>query len=147
MFIAGIVGARSRNSAQDRAHVFAAVKRLQVREGSGLLIVSGGCPKGADHFAEEAAKAYGVPVRLHLPDKKALADANATKAEWAQAFYARNTLVAEDCTELFALVQASRKGGTEDTIRKALALGKTCWINGMDGKWFKELPKSSVRLL
>jgi hypothetical protein len=42
--------------------------------------------------------------------------------------FARNAQIAEDCDLLIAVVSKDRKGGTEDTIRKVMALGKDVYI-------------------
>ena len=81
----------------------------------GDRIVSGGCPKGGDRFAEIIAKAEGVTITIHFPNWHAYGRAAGPK---------RNTKIAEDCNVLLALVAKDRKGGTEDTIRKVQKLGK-----------------------
>lgn len=83
------------------------------------IVVSGGC-EGPDKFAAEAARARGLPVVEHLPDLT-----GCTKHfEFTQRYYERNQTVVDDCDQLAALVAPDRKGGTEDTIRRALKAGK-----------------------
>lgn len=80
----------------------------------GDTIVSGGCHKGGDNFAEHIAKARHIPIKIH-------------PADWSQgktAGFVRNTFIAEDCDILLALVAFNRKGGAEDTISKVEAMGK-----------------------
>lgn len=107
----GIVGSRRRNSALDLlrvSNIFRAIYR------QGDRIVSGGCPKGGDRFAELLAKDFGVPIKIH-------------RADWKIGKYAgflRNTLIAKDADILIACVANDRKGGTEDTIKKFKKLGK-----------------------
>jgi hypothetical protein len=44
--------------------------------------------------------------------------------EFTKTYYARNQLVAKDCDRVVAFVASDRKGGTEDTIKRALKAGK-----------------------
>lgn len=76
------------------------------------MIVSGGCPKGGDKFAEILIDMYDTPKKIF-------------RAKWKEdgkynryAGFERNTLVAEFGTELIACVAKDRTGGTEDTIKK-----------------------------
>lgn len=112
MKIIGIVGSRSRNSEED----FKACEKvfLSIYK-DGDQIVSGGCPKGGDRFAEILAKKYQVPIKIYY-------------AQWNKlgkgAGFARNTDIAKDADELIAVVSSNRKGGTEDTIKKFLKKDK-----------------------
>lgn len=106
MNVIGIVGSRRRNTDMDYAiveHTFFRVYR------DGDSIVSGGCPKGGDDFAEELSKLYRIPIKIHYP-------------EWDKhgkvAGFIRNTFIAKDADILIACVADDRKGGTEDTIKK-----------------------------
>ncbi len=81
----------------------------------GDVIVSGGCPKGGDKFAEIIARSKGITIIIH--------HANWSKGRFAG--FERNTDIAKDCTVLIAVVAADRTGGTEDTVTKALRLNKT----------------------
>lgn len=108
----GIVGSRRRNSEKDfdlLVKVFFSIYE------SGDRIVSGGCPKGADNFAERIAKKYQIPITIHY-------------AQWdklgRQAGFIRNSDIAEECNVLLAAVAEDRKGGTEDTVNKAHILEK-----------------------
>jgi len=124
----GIVGSRRRDSKADLEvcrKVF-----LSVYE-EGDIIVSGGCKQGGDRFAEIFIKEYNIPedkVIIHYPDKSKL-DPEKMKRNprWAYAEinYARNTLIARDSDILIAVVAEDRKGGTEDTIKKAKKMQKT----------------------
>lgn len=101
----GIIGSRSRNSQKD----FKMVEKcfLSISQ-KGDTIVSGGCPKGGDHFAEIISEKYQVPITIH-------------KANWKlgrHAGFLRNTDIAKDADILIACVASNRKGGTEDTILK-----------------------------
>lgn len=109
----GIVGSRRRDSTEDYALCAKAFFKVFNR---GDRIVSGGCPTGGDRFAEVLAKLYQCTITIHYaywngPDGK-------------RAGFVRNTQIAEDCDVLIALPAEDRLGGTEDTIKKAAALGK-----------------------
>lgn len=109
----GIVGSRRRNKPSDFLKLYAVFKQLY-RPGD--MIVSGGCATGADRWAEEiAAELQIVPV-IYCPDFKNI--------RIPACYFARNTEIAEDCDVLIALCAPDRTGGTEDTVRKTLKLGK-----------------------
>ena len=114
----GIVGCRRRDSDGDLALVRTEAA-MRIRPGDS--VVSGGCKKGADRFAEIIAKELCVPLILFLPDEAKL-DPQLLKvnrrAAYAQINYARNTLIAEASHVLIACVASDRFGGTEDTIKK-----------------------------
>lgn len=121
----GIIGSRRRNTKEDLELLR---KIFLDTYKNGDIIVSGGCPLGADHMAEIFAKEYNIPIKIHYPDKSKL-DPEKCKKSWKWAYaeinYARNTFIAQDCDVLIALVHSDRKGGTEDTIRKAEKIGKS----------------------
>ena len=102
----GIVGSRRRATTKDARMVEAAF--LDVYQ-PGDHIVSGGCPQGADSFAEHLAKRYEVPIKIHYAAWKRLGK---------RAGFARNGDIAAEADVLIACVSADRTGGTEDTIRK-----------------------------
>lgn len=114
----GIVGSRKRDTERD----YHAVRKafLKVYH-PGDSIISGGCPKGGDHFAECISQDLKVPITIHLPDKTQL-DAKLLKANPRAAYAvinnARNTLIANGADVLIACVSKDRTGGTEDTIKK-----------------------------
>lgn len=104
----GIVGSRRRNTRRDFLQV--RKKFLQLHK-EGDVIVSGGCSKGADSFAEKMAKDFGISIIIHYPN-------------WSKygkvAGFKRNSFIADDSDILIACVAEDRKGGTEDTIKKFL---------------------------
>lgn len=115
----GIIGTRRRDSQKDfdaLSKVFFQVYKL------GDVIVSGGCPKGGDRFAEVLAKVTSMKPVIFYPEKENLDPDLVAKgllrAAYAKINYARNTLIAEKSDILLALVAPDRKGGTEDTIKK-----------------------------
>lgn len=120
----GIVGSRRRDSEEDLETCRRILLEIY-KEGDTL--VSGGCPKGGDRFAEIFAKEYNIPIKIHYPDKSKLDPEKLKKnIKWAYAEinFARNTLIAQDSDVLIAVVASDRKGGTEDTIKKAEVMNK-----------------------
>jgi hypothetical protein len=109
----GIVGSRRRNTSEDLYKCSMALAKIYE---DGDKLVSGGCEKGGDAFAEKLAKGMGLTITIHFPHW----NGPAGKA----AGFVRNTKIAEDCDVLIALVAEDRTGGTEDTVKKALKLGK-----------------------
>ena len=109
----GIVGSRRRDSDADYE---ACLTAFEVEYHLGDRIVSGGCPRGGDRFAEAIAKSRGLTITIHYPDWNGPAGKGAG--------FVRNSRIAEDCDVLIAVVAADRKGGTEDTVRKATKLAK-----------------------
>jgi hypothetical protein len=104
----GIIGARKRNQQSD----FKAIRNKFLElYNDGDEIVSGGCPRGGDRFAEIISDEFSVPIKIH-------------PAKWDKhgkaAGFIRNTYIARDSDVLIACVSEDRKGGTEDTIKKFL---------------------------
>lgn len=108
-----IVGSRRRG---DLASVEATVNDLP----GDVVVVSGGCA-GPDVWAAAAARARGLPAVEHLP---ALPAAGSPSWVFARAYHDRNQRVVDDCDRLIAFVAPDRRGGTEDTIRRARRAGK-----------------------
>jgi predicted Rossmann fold nucleotide-binding protein DprA/Smf involved in DNA uptake len=108
----GVVGSRRRATEQDRLLMVNAV--FSIWE-PGDRIISGGCPTGADRFAEDMARRMGMVIII-------------VHADWDKhkksAGPIRNSVIAAECDVLIALPAEDRTGGTEDTIKKALKLGK-----------------------
>jgi predicted Rossmann fold nucleotide-binding protein DprA/Smf involved in DNA uptake len=103
-----IVGSRRRDGLADYNAVRAKFDELYK---PGDRLVSGGCPKGADRFAEGIAKELGLTITIHYPDwsrgRNAGLERNATIVAWADV--------------VIAAVAADRTGGTESTVRHAEA--------------------------
>jgi hypothetical protein len=108
----GIVGSRRRDGPVDLISVMNAFDEIYEK---GDVLVSGGCPKGGDHFAERIAKDRGLTITIHYPD---------WNGKGKGAGFERNTRIAEDGDVIIACVAQDRTGGTEDTIKKAEKLGK-----------------------
>lgn len=107
----GIVGSRRRNEDADFALVARALKQFMEvadRHDQKVILVSGGCPVGADKFAETLAERLDLDIIIHQADWKV----------GRHAGFLRNTDIANDADILIACVAEDRKGGTEDTIKK-----------------------------
>jgi hypothetical protein len=114
----GIIGSRKRNTPSDKKAIRKSLKaKINFWGKKNITIVSGGCPEGGDRFAEELAEEFKLPIIIHWPDKKLLPE-KPKKWDYANMFYARNTLIARDSDLIIACVTPERKGGTEDTIKK-----------------------------
>ena len=108
----GIIGTRRRDNPEAYGKVREAF--LKVYE-DGDWIVSGGCSKGGDRFAQALAKKYGCPILIFYP---------AWDKVGKGAGLLRNTDIAKYSDVLIACVAKDRLGGTEDTIKKFEALLK-----------------------
>jgi hypothetical protein len=82
------------------------------------VIVSGGAT-GPDTWAEEAARKRGLLTKIFRPD---LIGAE-SKGQITRRCHARNQQIVDAADEVFALVAPNRKGGPEDTIRRAQRKG------------------------
>jgi hypothetical protein len=126
-----IIGSRRRNEPEDFQKVYNEFKQYY-QEGD--IIVSGGCPKGGDRFAEIIAERLGMTeangkLILHRPGRL---PSGSPVWEYTKAFYERNTLVAREVESdsiVIACCALDRTGGTEDTIRKIRKLGRVQEIN------------------
>lgn len=120
----GIIGTRKRNIRTDFIKVKDAF--FAVYE-EGDWIISGGCEKGGDVFAEALARLFGIPILiLHARWRH---DWNKEKKTFDRTFnkaagFIRNTPIAEHSDILIACVQDDRTGGAEDTIKKFEKMGK-----------------------
>jgi hypothetical protein len=106
-----IVGSRARTDPETVDRIVAAMP-------ADTIIVSGGAP-GPDTWAEEAARKYGLVVKVIRPDLKGARNQN----QRTRRYHRRNQLIVDAADEVFALVAPHRKGGTEDTIRRAQRKG------------------------
>ena len=107
----GIIGSRKRDTAKDCSKVEKAFLSVY-KEGD--VIVSGGCSKGGDRFAEVIADKFGLTeangkLKIFLADWKRYGKG---------AGFIRNTDIAKLSDVLIACVASDRIGGTEDTIKK-----------------------------
>ncbi len=128
---AGIVGSRRRNTLHDRKIVFRLIEWIvNGRDWHDRpVIISGGCPQGADAFAEEAARVWGLQTVIYPIDKKGVS----SRWEFTQRAYQRNRKVAEESSALYCLVHPDRMGGTENTISHMRDLKKPIYLVKEDG--------------
>jgi hypothetical protein len=108
----GIVGSRSRATIAD----YNILLEKLIELGRPTLIISGGCPVGADKFAVDIAKQCNIPIKEYLPDLRP----GMGYFERCDAYYARNKKIANNSDILIAMVAKNRKGGTENTIKHFL---------------------------
>jgi len=108
----GIVGSRRRDSEADLQLTSSAFNKIYR---SGDSIISGGCSRGGDRFAEVIARRRGLMITIYHADWN-------TKGKAAG--FIRNQDIADNCDILIAVVAEDRTGGTEDTIVKAEKLGR-----------------------
>lgn len=118
----GVVGSRRRNTEQDKQIIRQALQHLIAKDPEvKVFLVSGGCPLGADRFAEELAIELGLGISVHLPDKSKMSED--TKYEYIKQLFSRNTLIAEEC-DVLLVVYDGTSSGTKDTIQKTEKLNK-----------------------
>jgi hypothetical protein len=116
----GIVGSRKRTSDRDFQILHKHLRRHYTQ--GDIQLVSGGCPSGADYFAEYLAYLYKIPIMIHYPDL--VGASTLPYKELCERYYARNKRIAEGCDVLIALPAPDRRGGTESTIRHAQSIGR-----------------------
>lgn len=109
----GIIGTRRRDTAEAFSKIIA--KFFEIYE-PGDWIVSGGCQKGGDRFAEKLAREHGIPIIIF--------HANWKKFKGGAGFI-RNEDIAKESGVIIASVSKDRTGGTEDTIKKYQKMDKT----------------------
>jgi hypothetical protein len=107
-----VIGSRRR---LDRESVVAFVNGLA----PDVIVISGAC-RGPDRWAVEAAKARGLETEEFAPDLSGCKQ----RHEFTKRYYERNQRVVDACDSVVAFVASDRKGGTEDTIKRALAANK-----------------------
>lgn len=118
----GIIGTRRRDTPSVRRLI--EEKLWEIYE-EGDWLVSGGCPKGGDRFADQIARAEGLPILTIYPNYKRYRQGGPL---------IRNGDIAKNSDVIIAcLVQPEepiqeilqrKKGGTEDTLRKFVALSE-----------------------
>ena len=112
MKVIGIVGSRRRDTQHDFNCLVLMFQKIYCK---GDWILSGGCYKGADKFAEMISEEKCIPMVIY--------EANWDKYGKA-AGPIRNKDIAKDCDVLIALPALDRTGGTESTIKYAIQYGK-----------------------
>ena len=114
-FYLGVVGSRERCSKQDYKIIEDLILSFYDDHERNLILVSGGCWKGADAFAEDIAKTYGIPILILYPDKQNSPDTGNPKRDYAIIAYSRNTEVAKLSDVLVALT-SKNSDGTNHTV-------------------------------
>ena len=124
----GIIGTRKRDSEEDlelAELTFHKIINMFMKNGTmtggleDIKIISGGCPKGGDRFAEvihNNLQLTADQLVIHYPAK---VKPGSPRYAYTNVMYDRNDLIARDSDVLIALVDdASKKGGTRYTIKK-----------------------------
>jgi predicted Rossmann fold nucleotide-binding protein DprA/Smf involved in DNA uptake len=87
-------------------------------------ITSGGAI-GIDNMGMEVALALGYTedqLIIHLPKPR-----DKSRSSYIAACFVRNTLIAQDCHDLLALMPPGGSSGTLDTVQKARNMDKTVY--------------------
>jgi hypothetical protein len=108
---------------------------LYRRKFSDLVVVSGGCPTGADHWAKEVALEEGVgylefaPAH-HVHNPYCAKPASEYNRPYdVRNFFARNSEIAQYCDHVLGFVVPKvRHRGTSDTLSKAMDLGRMTFV-------------------
>lgn len=114
-FYLGVVGSRERCSKQDYELVENHILCFYDTHERNLIIVSGGCREGADNFAENIAKTYGIPILIFYPDKQNSPDTGDYKKDYGVICYRRNSEIAKQSDVLIALT-STNSNGTKHTV-------------------------------
>ena len=118
----GIVGSRG-------FHNYTAFKQLiQGMVTNKDMIVSGGCPKGADHLAELYAKEMKIDIKIFTP---------AWNKYGKSAGMIRNGQIVEESDYVIAFWDG-KSIGTKDTIDKCANTGKYCMVVDVAGIYHEE---------
>lgn len=121
-----IIGSRRRNEEIDYLAVYKVFRKVYNYND---VIISGGCRKGGDKFAEQIAERHGMTKEngqlvIHLPMKPEI---GSPRFKWVQVMYDRNTVVANEAEAdsiIIACISKDRTGGTEDTLKKIEKFGR-----------------------
>ena len=124
----GIVGSRKYENYRKIKDM---IYKLKLKFGDDLIIVSGGCPHGADKFAKKYALELGCNYKEHNPAHtvnnlySAMNESFYNKVYQPRNFFHRNKFLAKDVHYLIAFIpNGVAAGGTTDTIKHAKKLGK-----------------------
>jgi len=129
----GIVGSRGYTN---RERIKSIVERYIAQYGSGnLIIVSGGCPKGADFLGKQVALELDLPYEEHAPRHAKYnqycvqSPDSYNKPYNVGHYFERNAEIAEGSDHILAFtIKGLKCNGTMDTVTKARKLGKQVFI-------------------
>lgn len=125
-----VIGSRRRDTFADIEQVLVAVAELVDATSGDVVLVSGGCRKGADNHAEHVAETCGLQMVRFLP-----CEVPEGSPHWVRtrALHDRNTRIVTLAGEVLAQVAPDRTGGTEDGVKKAHRLGRSVTLLNSDG--------------
>ena len=124
----GIVGSRRYdNKSKIKDFIF----KLKNEFGNSLIVVSGGCKKGADAHAKKYALELGVQYEEYPPFHEVhnlycvLPQSCYSKPYRVANFFARNKLIAKNSDKIIAFIPKGQiANGTNNTIQYAKKFGK-----------------------
>lgn len=126
IMIVGIVGSREY---KNEKRVRAVIGKYIEKYGVNLIIVSGGCPDGADALAKKLALEMSVEYKEFPPAHFGhnaycvLPAEHYNRRYYVENYFKRNTQIAEYCEHLIAFrIENVKASGTMDTVRKARSL-------------------------
>jgi hypothetical protein len=140
-----VIGSRRRDGPHDLDQVltYLAQKHDAAETvGRKIVIVSGGASAGADRHAERVAEAIGLDLVRFRPRP---IPSGSPYYAFARALLDRNGRIVELADVVAAQIHPDRKGGTEDALKKAHAMGKAVVLLAADGKIVAELSSSKDR--
>ena len=124
----GIVGSRKY---ENRNKIKEFIFKLKQDKGNDTIIVSGGCPKGADFYAKKYALELGLQYEEYPPAHKPhnlyckLPKKNYSKPYGVRNFFARNKQIAIHSEYVVAFIpRGVISNGTMSTINYAKKFGK-----------------------
>lgn len=127
----GVVGSRRRNRPEDLDIIYNILKSVGARYPSTPVVVVSGGAVGVDSFAKQAAGLLGYDfIEIPIP----MNPRPTSRWEFTLRAHFRNRKIAKICDELFALVNADRRGGTENTLLHCDELGTPYTLIDDDGK-------------
>jgi len=128
----GIVGSRFWT---DRQKIKDFIFKLTRKYGEDIIIVSGGCPDGADRYAKKYALEFGVkyeeypPVHAKYNSYCPLPDYLYGKAYHVKNFFSRNKLIAENSDIVVSFIpNGVDSNGSMHTLKEAKKLNKKTLI-------------------
>jgi len=128
----GIVGSRIyENKKKIKDFIF----KLKQEKGENVIIVSGGCPDGADRYAKKYALEFGLQYEEYPPFHAqhnlycALPETCYGKQYSVRYFFARNKLIAKNSDYIVGFIpEGHTSNGTNSTLKYAQKFGKKTLI-------------------